>query len=89
MAMQSSPIRGHVDRKLSRTASLSTLATPPGRQSGLLHGLADEFVQSLHLAYGSVYGVNNLDTEKLLQLREMTVIIKEKIEERISSFTPL
>lgn len=80
--MHSSPIRGHADRKLSRTASLST---PTGsiRPGGLQRAPSDEFADAVQTAFGNIDGVSSLDAEQLVKLRAMIAAVSGKLDQAI------
>lgn len=74
--IHSSPIRGHVDRKLSRTVSGSTAGS--GRDP------SDELQEAVQIAYGNLDGVTSLDSDQLAKLRQMITALSSKVDDAIS-----
>jgi hypothetical protein len=77
----SSPIRGHVNRKLSRTTSS---ATTESHRSGLHRSQSDELQDAVKLAVGNLDVIGSLDSGQLAKLREMLTVLNGKVEDAIS-----
>lgn len=74
--IHSSPIRGHVDRKLSRTVSAST--------AGSRRDPSEELQEAVQIAYGNLDGVASLDSDQLAKLRQMINALSSKVDDAIS-----
>lgn len=79
--IHSSPIRGHVDRKLSRTASVST-ATASSRPD-FHRNPSDELQEAVQVAVSNLDGVTALDSEQLAKLRQMITALSSKVDAAI------
>jgi len=73
----SSPIRGHVNRRLSRTASSATIES---HRSVLHRSQSDELQNAVKAAVGNLDGIDSLDADQLTKLREMLTILNGKVE---------
>ena len=74
-----SPIREHVDRRLTRTGSTLTFISRPKS----IRAPSEELLSGVEQAYGSLTGVLALEGEQLLRLRAMLEGISGKIDEAL------
>lgn len=75
--IHSSPIRGYVDRKLSRTVSAST--------AGSRRDPSDELQEAVQTAYGNLDVVTSLDAAQLANLRQMISALSSKLDDVITA----